>query len=61
MCKSEISHVVLDMFKHYNRVGVPKLRLLEELTEKALIVPYVLRKVVQIISLYLEKYRLLSN
>jgi hypothetical protein len=39
--KSEILHIILNMFSHYNRIDVLKLRLLEEPGAETFVVPYV--------------------
>ena len=40
--KSEILHIILNMFSHYNRIDVLKLRLLEEPGAETFVVPNVL-------------------
>ena len=39
--KGEISRTVLNIFRPYNGIDVPKLLFLEELYEKTFVVPYV--------------------
>ena len=39
--KSEVSRTILNIFRPYNGIGVPKLRFLEELFEKTFVMPYV--------------------
>ena len=39
--RTEIFYIILNMFGHYNRIDVLKLRLLEESGAETLVVPYV--------------------
>ena len=39
--KGEISHAILNIFRHYNGIDVLKLPFLEDLYEETFVVPYV--------------------
>ena len=50
--KGKISRTILNIFRSYNGIDVPKLLFLEELYEKNFVVPYVSRREQRVLSLH---------